>query len=153
MGTPQPILNTTTAATPAKATSPLTGDLFVLFASVLYGLYQVLYKKYAALPTDPESLSDGLYERIPPVDDGSLEDAVPAKEIVEPPPFGLHPDLLTSLMGVMTFFIFWIPLPLLHYSGVERFSLPRDPAVAGAIAAVAISSVVYNAGFMVRIPL
>lgn len=131
------------------ATSPLIGDLMTLFASVLYGLYQVLYKKYAALPSDPELLSDRLYQRIPSSAESYPEEVAPTKELPEPPSFGLHPDLLTSLMGLATFVLLWIPLPILHYFGIERFSIPSDTVTILVLAGAALSGVVFNAGFMV----
>jgi drug/metabolite transporter (DMT)-like permease len=47
--------------------APLVGDLLTLIASVGYGLYQVLYKKYIAMPFDPETKMDDTvpYTQIP----------------------------------------------------------------------------------------
>jgi drug/metabolite transporter (DMT)-like permease len=144
---PEPASSNSTALIKPKA--PLAGDLLTLLASVIYGLYQVLYKKYVALPSDPELLCDGLYERVATVDDNSPEDAVLPEEAVYPPPFGLHPNLITSLIGLLTLVIFWIPLPLLHYFDVEHFSIPTDRATFFTIAGIAGSGVLFNAGFMV----
>ncbi|KAF8350087.1 hypothetical protein F5887DRAFT_943715 [Amanita rubescens] len=93
----------------------------------------VLYKKYAALPSDPELVS---------------EETVKA-DIVYPPPFGLHPNLLASFVGLLTITLLWIPLPLLHYSGIERFELPSNLTTTVAIAGIAASGIVFNAGFLV----
>ena len=41
------------ASTAQTSAGPVVGDVLTLIASVVYGVYQVLYKIYAALPTDP----------------------------------------------------------------------------------------------------
>jgi len=48
-----------------QPSAPLVGDVLTIIASIGYGLYQVLYKMYAALPSDPELVSEGLYTPIP----------------------------------------------------------------------------------------
>jgi drug/metabolite transporter (DMT)-like permease len=147
---PQAAYSNLATAIKPKATAPLVGDLLTLLASFIYGLYQVLYKKYVALPSDPELLPDGLYERIATVDDNSPENMAAPENAVYPPPFGLHPNLLTSFIGLLTLVILWIPLPLLHYFDVESFSFPTDRATFFTIAGIAASGVLFNAGFMVR---
>lgn len=140
--------STKTIITTAKPTFPLLGDLMTLLASLIYGLYQVLYKKYVALPSDPEAISDGLYEQVASSEDGpSPEDATETR----PLPFGIYPNLLTSLIGLFTLVILWIPLPILHYYGIETFSLPTNTAVFFTIAGMATAGVLFNAGFMVRV--
>lgn len=139
-----------------KPSAPLVGDLLTLGASVGYGLYQVLYKKYAALPSDPELVSEGNYQ--PTRDDyteissgeASLTESAKV-DIVYPPPFGLHPNLLASFVGLLTILILWIPLPLLHYSGIERFELPSNLTTSVAIAGIAASGMIFNAGFLASI--
>jgi hypothetical protein len=39
-------------------------------------------------------------------------------------PLALHANMLTSMIGVMTLCLFWIPIPLLHWVGWEPFELP-----------------------------
>jgi len=94
-------------------------------------------------------LSDGLYERVPTLDNNSPEDMAPSEEVVYPPPFGLHPNLFTSLMGLLTFVILWVPLPLLHYLDIEHFSFPTNRETYFTIAGIAASGVLFNAGFMI----
>lgn len=137
-----------------KPTAPLFGNLLTLVASFGYGLYQVLYKIYAALPSDPEVVSDGLYQEVsgedgirgpdPNHDLGSIQE-----DAVYPPPFGFHPNLLTSVMGFFTFILLWIPIPFLHYSGAEIFRLPPNFFTVLSISGIALGGVVFNAGFMV----
>ncbi|TFY62906.1 hypothetical protein EVJ58_g3555 [Rhodofomes roseus] len=138
----------------ANTRAPLAGDLLSLFASILYGMYQVLYKLYAALPSDPEELLDaepraGAYARIP--SETELEEDVvaiePAPSIT--PPFGLYPNMLTSAIGVCTLLVLWIPIPLLHIFGVVRFALPTTSAQVLSIVGISITGVMFNAGFMI----
>jgi drug/metabolite transporter (DMT)-like permease len=148
----------------AVPTAPLLGDLLTLVASVGYGLYQVLYKRYLALPSGPElegppqSLYapiprmsvDGVRDADPLTDDFPSDDLQPIPDAtVTPPPFGLHPNLLTSLAGILTLLFLWIPLPVLHYVGAEPFRWPPNWYVALVISGIALSGVVFNAGFMV----
>lgn len=135
--------------------APLVGDVLTLIASVGYALYQVLYKKYAALPSDPEVVAERIYEQLPNSDDSNNEEeetVIDLQDAVYPTPFGLYPNALTSAIGVCTFLALWIPIPILHYSGTEPFSLPPTLLTLFAIAGVAVSGVVFNAGFMVSLP-
>ncbi|TFK30423.1 hypothetical protein FA15DRAFT_662375 [Coprinopsis marcescibilis] len=142
-------------ATFIKPKSPLVGNLLTLLASFGYGLYQVLYKIYAALPSDPEVTSDVLYEQILEEEEERTDleqneaDNLSSSGAVYPPPFGLHPNFLTSIMGLMTFLVLWIPIPILHWTGVETFSLPPNWLTAISIAGIALGGVVFNAGFMI----
>lgn len=140
-----------------KPSAPLIGDLLTLVASAGYGLYQVLYKKYAALPSDPELVAEGLYEAISDSEDAShgeaytsMTDSITDKDdMVYPPPFGLYPNALTSAIGCCTLALLWIPLPILHYFDVEIFAWPPDWATTFAIAGIALSGLIFNAGFMI----
>lgn len=146
------------------ATSPLLGDSLTLVASVGYGLYQVLYKRYIALPSDPEREEPdrSSYVPIPTASFDDIEDANALSEdvtsgvliptidrIADPPPFGLHPNLLTSLAGILTLLVLWVPLPILHYVGAEPFHWPTDWYVVLVISGIALSGVIFNAGYMI----
>lgn len=72
------------------------GNLIIGVGSVLYGFYEVLYKKLACPP-------DG---------------CSPGRGMVFANTFG-------SMIGAFTLLILWIPLPLLHYFDIETFELPR----------------------------
>ena len=143
------------------ATAPLLGDLLTLIASVGYGLYQVLYKRYLALPPDPEREEPSQSSYVP-IPRASFDDADPLSEdptsgdsqpisntATYPPPFGLYPNLLTSLVGIITLLFLWIPLPVLHYVGAEPFHWPTSWYVTLVISGIALSGVIFNAGFMV----
>jgi hypothetical protein len=64
--------------------------------SILYGFYEVLYKKVACPP----------------------DDTSPGRGVIFANAFG-------SMVGAFTLLVLWIPLPLLHYLGLEVFELPR----------------------------
>lgn len=144
-----------TTATSIRPTAPLVGDLLTLVASIGYGLYQVLYKKYASLPSDPEILAERPYDQIPSDDSaiGSIDEVyAESNDAVNPLPFGLHANLLTSIIGLFTLAILWIPIPILHHLGIEPFMFPQNAKTVFTIAGIALSGVVFNAGFMVNIP-
>lgn len=63
-----------------------------------------------------------------------------------------HVDFMTSLLGLCTMFIFWIPIPLLHISKIERFHWPNGSQMA-LIGANALCGVAYNGGFMIALAL
>lgn len=133
--------------------SPLIGDLMTLAASIGYAGYQVFYKLYAALPNDPEVQADAQYAPLAASVEDLSEDVedVPADDgIIRPLPFGLYPNLLTSLIGVCTLVLLWVPVPLLDAWGIVPLELPRDGLTYLVIAGIAVTGSVFNAGFMVR---
>ncbi|KAJ3558818.1 hypothetical protein NM688_g698 [Phlebia brevispora] len=139
--------------------NPFLGDMLTLIASVVYGIYQVLYKMYAALPSDPDPDLDRLpidpsYEPIMDTDREDLEaHSIDKSDIVYPPPFALYANFLTTCIGLCTFFLLWIPIPILHFTGAEEFHLPPDATTWGVIAAISLSGVIFNAGLMVLLGL
>ena len=133
--------------------APLVGDLLTLVASIIYGLYQVLYKKYAALPTETEVLSDPLYDPIFDADPSTSSDEAPTNMVLHTntanvPPFGLHANLLTSTIGLLTLTLLWLPMPLLHHFDIEKFALPKNTIPVLAISGIALTGVIFNAAFM-----
>ena len=135
--------------------APLLGDLLTLGASVGYGFYQVMYKRYAALPSDPEFESGNAYHPLPDSEGrpahGFNGRNIDIDGLTYPPPFGLHANLLTCGIGLMTFFSLWTLLPVLHYCGYERFRLPPDLLTTLSIAGIAGSGLVFNGGLMVTL--
>ncbi|KAF7985362.1 hypothetical protein HWV62_6591 [Athelia sp. TMB] len=136
------------AAPNLKVSSAVTGDLLTLAASIIYGVYQVMYKKHVTLRAIPKSALDDRYDPLP-VDEASVvgED-VEADHAVPPPP-GLHANLLTSVIGFFTFALLWLPIPLLDYFNIEPFTLPPTVHTYLTIAGIAGTGVLYNAGFMI----
>lgn len=88
------------------------GNLIIGVGSVLYGLYEVLYKKLAC---PPEGTSAG-------------------RGMIFANAFG-------SMIGSFTLLVLWIPLPILHYTGLEPFELPQPKA-----ASLLLLSVFSNVG-------
>lgn len=111
---------------------------------------------YAALPFDPEVTAERReYEQLPDDEEELVPSGPPSERLdttdaVYPPPFGLHSNLMTSLMGFFTFVILWIPLPFLHWSRTEVFRLPSDMWTALMIALIGLSAMLFNAGYMVN---
>jgi len=83
----------------AQAGTRLLGNLIIGVGSVLYGLYEVLYKRYAC-PPEGVSASRGV----------------------------IFANTFGSCVGLFTLLILWIPLPILHILGWETFSLPSGEA-------------------------
>ncbi|ESK86641.1 duf6 domain [Moniliophthora roreri MCA 2997] len=144
-----------TLSTTPKSVTPLAGDLLTLFGSMGYGAYQVFYKKYAALASDPDPEGlDGDYERLPT--NGDLENDRQDRDAVGveiPPPFGLHSNFLVTCIGLCTLGLLWVPIPLLHWSGAEPFALPPNWSTVGAISGIALTGSMFNAGFMILLGL
>ncbi|KAG6359336.1 hypothetical protein INS49_012857 [Diaporthe citri] len=79
----------------ADANNRFLGNLIIGVGSVLYGLYEVLYKRYACPP----------------------EGCSPGRGMV-------FANLVGSLIGTFTLSVLWFPLPILHMLGIEKFALP-----------------------------
>ncbi|KAK4046068.1 hypothetical protein OIV83_006373 [Microbotryomycetes sp. JL201] len=74
----------------------------------------------------------------------------PPESLLNPSPdiFLLYSNTFTSLIGLTTLLLFWIPIPIFHWIGWEEFELP--PASAWLlILGIVLSGVVFNGGFMV----
>ncbi|KAJ2887923.1 hypothetical protein GGI21_006796 [Coemansia aciculifera] len=63
-----------------------------------------------------------------------------------------HVNFMTALLGACTLAVFWIPIPVLHVAGIERFRWP-SAAQLGLIGANAAFGVAYNGGFMIALAL
>ncbi|KAK5634361.1 hypothetical protein RRF57_010075 [Xylaria bambusicola] len=79
----------------SDAGTRLLGNLIIGVGSVLYGLYEVLYKRYACPPDGAEA----------------------SRGVIFANTFG-------SCIGLFTLLVLWIPLPILHILGWEIFELP-----------------------------
>ncbi|KAF2725772.1 hypothetical protein K431DRAFT_280489 [Polychaeton citri CBS 116435] len=82
-----------------EASNRALGNIVIGVGSVLYGFYEVLYKKVACPP----------------------EGCSPHRGMVFANVFG-------SLIGVFTLTVLWIPIPILHVLGIEKFELPHGEA-------------------------
>ena len=75
------------------------GNLIIGIGSILYGFYEVLYKKWACPP----------------------EETSPGRSMI-------FANLFGSLIGLFTLTVLWIPLPILHITGIETFEMPKGEA-------------------------
>ncbi|CAK7233517.1 hypothetical protein SBRCBS47491_008637 [Sporothrix bragantina] len=101
----------------------LLGNLIIGGGSVLYGLYEVLYKRFACPP-------DG---------------CSPGRGMIFANTFG-------SCIGLFTLCVLWIPLPVLHMLGIETFALPTG-RVAWYLFLSVIMNATFAGSFLVLISL
>lgn len=111
----------------SEAESRLLGNLIIGIGSVLYGLYEVLYKRLACPPSHAGHTTTAKNGMI-------------------------FATLIGSLIGLFTLTVLWIPLPLLHWTGLETFELPRGRAAALLLVSVG-ANVVFSGSFLVLISL
>ncbi|KAJ9622972.1 uncharacterized protein PV06_06111 [Exophiala oligosperma] len=101
----------------------LLGNIVIGIGSVAYGFYEVLYKRYACPP----------------------EGCSPGRGMIFANTFG-------SMVGLFTLTVLWIPLPILHITGLEIFELPSRRA-AGLLAISTLSNAVFSGSFLVLMSL
>ncbi|ORY09009.1 hypothetical protein BCR34DRAFT_487905 [Clohesyomyces aquaticus] len=106
-----------------EASDRALGNLVIGVGSVLYGFYEVLYKKLACPP-------DG---------------CSPGRGMVFANTFG-------SMIGAFTVCVLWIPLPILHYLGWEEFGLPRGEQ-AWMMAISVLANATFSGSFLILISL
>ncbi|KAI9846538.1 MAG: hypothetical protein M1837_003959 [Sclerophora amabilis] len=106
-----------------EANNRALGNLVIGVGSVLYGFYEVLYKKVAC---PPEGVS-------------------PLRGVIFANTFG-------SLLGCFTLLFLWIPLPILHVTGVEVFKLPEGRAAWMLLISV-LANATFSGSFLVLISL
>ncbi|KAF2643852.1 hypothetical protein P280DRAFT_466580 [Massarina eburnea CBS 473.64] len=99
------------------------GNLIIGVGSVLYGFYEVLYKKLACPP-------DG---------------CAPDRGMIFANTFG-------SMIGGFTLCVLWIPLPFLHYFGIEEFQLPQGQQ-ASMMAISVLANATFSGSFLILISL
>jgi drug/metabolite transporter (DMT)-like permease len=133
-----------------KPSAPVMGNLMTLAAAILYGLYQVLYKKYAALPYDSELMDEDLEYQPVASNDGGVVPNELNNDAVYPPPFGLHPNYMSAGIGIFTMLTLWIMIPVLDYMDIEKFRLPDDLWTVFSIGGIALGGVMFTGGYMVN---
>ena len=79
-----------------SAGNRFVGNIVIGIGSVLYGLYEVMYKRYACPP----------------------EGAAPFRGMMFALTFG-------ACIGFFTLTVLWIPLPIINFLGIEKFELPE----------------------------
>ncbi|KAI0221666.1 hypothetical protein L0F63_000488 [Massospora cicadina] len=65
-------------------------------------------------------------------------------------PTALLANFVTGYIGMVTFSLFWLPIPFLHLAGVEPFALPTGIGLTF-LMVNAVMGVLYNAGLMLLI--
>lgn len=78
-----------------EAEHRLLGNILIGIGSVLYGLYEVLYKRFACPPEGTNPIRSMIFA-----------------------------NTFASIIGCFTVFVLWIPLPILHFLGWETFEWP-----------------------------
>ncbi|DAA72806.1 TPA_exp: Uncharacterized protein A8136_5413 [Trichophyton benhamiae CBS 112371] len=106
-----------------KASNRALGNIIIGVGSVLYGLYEVLFKRFAC---PPEGTSSG-------------------RGVIFANTFG-------SMIGLFTLLVLWIPLPIFHLLGLETFQLPRGET-AWLLIISTLSNATFSGSFLVLISL
>ncbi|POS87055.1 hypothetical protein EPUL_001780, partial [Erysiphe pulchra] len=109
--------------TGSEAKNRVAGNLIIGVGSVLYGFYEVLYKRLAC---PPEGTSAG-------------------RSMIFANTFG-------SLIGFFTLSFLWIPIPILHFTGLEKFELPHGEAALLLCVSV-LSNAIFSGSFLTLISL
>ncbi|KAN0062855.1 hypothetical protein ACQY0O_004676 [Thecaphora frezii] len=73
--------------------------------------------------------------------------------IPPPLPFGLHANLMTSGIGLVTLTCLWIGIPVAHVLGWEQFELPANWWTVFSLGVVVTCGVFFNAAFMILLSL
>ncbi|UNI20852.1 hypothetical protein JDV02_006901 [Purpureocillium takamizusanense] len=105
------------------AGSRFLGNLVIGVGSVLYGLYEVLYKRYAC---PPEGVS-------------------PGRGTIFANTFG-------ACIGLFTLTVLWVPLPILHWLNIEKFELP-EASTCWLILVAVLANATFSGSFLVLISL
>lgn len=101
----------------------ILGNIIIAVGAVLYGLYEVLYKKYGCPPDQYD----------------------PNRSIV-------FANAIATGLGLFTLTIMWIPIPILHILGWETFELPPKSALIALILSIA-ANFVYSSCLLAMISL
>ncbi|KAL2220763.1 hypothetical protein M432DRAFT_630505 [Thermoascus aurantiacus ATCC 26904] len=99
------------------------GNIMIGIGSVLYGLYEVLYKRFAC---PPQGVSAG-------------------RSVI-------FANAVASMIGCWTVLVLWIPFPILHVLGIEKFSWPTGEA-AWMLLVSTIANATFSGAFLVLISL
>ncbi|KAK6329681.1 hypothetical protein TWF696_003551 [Orbilia brochopaga] len=106
-----------------EVSTRLGGNILIGIGSVLYGLYEVLFKK---LLCPPDGTSAG-------------------RSVI-------FSNTVCACIGAFTLSFLWIPLPLLHWLGWETFEIPSGAAAKYLVVSV-ISNATFSGSFLILISL
>ncbi|CAE6521749.1 unnamed protein product [Rhizoctonia solani] len=130
----------------SPGSNPFLGSSLALVSAVLYALYQVAYKKWAVPSVSIASTyEDEDDEAAPLAGDGELAG--------QPLPFGLFANFVTSTAGLATLGVLWIPMVYSNWFGKGGYELPGDLWTGVCVGLIALSGLVFNAGFMILLSL
>ncbi|CAE6419132.1 unnamed protein product [Rhizoctonia solani] len=132
----------------SSGSNPFIGNLLALVSAVSYALYQVAYKKWAVPSVSiASSYEEGEEDEAAPLagDTGELAG--------QPLPFGLFANFVTSTAGLATLGVLWIPMVFSNWFGKGGYELPSDAWTGMCVGLIALSGLVFNAGFMILLSL
>ncbi|CAE6521745.1 unnamed protein product [Rhizoctonia solani] len=131
----------------SPGSNPRLGCSLALSAAILYALYQVGYKKWAVPSVSiASSYEEEAGEASPLIGDGG-------KLVDQPLPFGLFANFVTTTAGLATLVALWIPMVYSNWFGKGGYELPGDLWTGICVGLIALSGLVYNAGFMILLSL
>ncbi|KDN52711.1 hypothetical protein K437DRAFT_231800 [Tilletiaria anomala UBC 951] len=70
-------------------------------------------------------------------------------DVPPPLPWGMHSNIMTSGIGLVTALSLWLGVVIAHFAGWEPFEWPYNFATVASLAIVAICGVFFNACFMI----
>ncbi|KAG8963579.1 hypothetical protein FRC00_005721 [Tulasnella sp. 408] len=137
----------------------LLGDALALVSALSTAAWAVWYDRSIALPEgesrppspQPSDNIDGPHAEYQPLrtDDEPTRTA-PASSPPYSLPFGLHANFFSWTIGMITFFIFWIPLALINIMKLgPPVELPPNPTVWLYLGFISMMSMTYNAGVLI----
>ncbi|KAF3197515.1 hypothetical protein TWF106_003357 [Orbilia oligospora] len=115
--------NTNKQEQDGSASTRLGGNMLIGVGSVLYGLYEVLYKKLLCPPSGTSSGRSVIFS-----------------------------NTVCACIGAFTLLILWIPLPLLHWTGWETFEIPTGET-AKLLSISIFANAVFSGSFLILISL
>ncbi|KAG9046262.1 hypothetical protein FS837_004759 [Tulasnella sp. UAMH 9824] len=148
----------------ATSNSVLLGDALALVSALGTAAWAVWYDRSIALPEDefsrppspqPSDNIDGPHAQYQPLrtDDEPTRLTGGTALTSSPPyslPFGLHANFFSWTIGMITFFIFWIPLALINIMKLgPPVELPPNPTVWLYVGFISVMSMTYNAGVLI----
>ncbi|KAK9467024.1 hypothetical protein V1512DRAFT_144440 [Lipomyces arxii] len=115
--------NNETLSPGEEASNRLFGNIIIGVGAVMYGLYEVLYKRFACPPPTVSARRATLFANV----------------------FG-------SCVGLFTLTCLWVLLPILHILGVEEFEVPKGETLLILIFSV-LANVAYSGSFLILMSL
>ncbi|KAK6513310.1 hypothetical protein TWF281_004947 [Arthrobotrys megalospora] len=115
--------NTDNQEQDGTARTRLGGNMLIGIGSVLYGLYEVLYKKLLCPPSGTSSGRSVIFS-----------------------------NTVCACIGAFTLVVLWIPLPLLHWFGWETFEIPTGET-ARLLCISIFANAVFSGSFLILISL